>query len=297
MIALILSILCALIINTIFKLYAKYQVDTFTAIVINYWVCVITGAIMEGINPFQAQVLQSPWLGNAIVLGFLFIFGFVTMGLTLKYFSLAIGTIMQKMSLMISVPFGILMFNEGLSLAKIIGLCCALVAIILTNLPNKSSTEILDKVPNKTPILYWAFPLFTLLSSATIESILQYTQHSILAQANNQESALFSMFSFLMAAIIGLIGIIIIAFRKGIKITTKSWIAGIALGIPNYFAIYFLILAMGWKDKSIVLPINNVAVIILSIVVGYIAFKEYLSKINLLGIATAIAAIILISMA
>ena len=296
MIALILSIICALIINTIFKLYAKYQVDTFPAIVINYWICVITGALMEGINPFQAQVLQAPWLMNAIIVGILFVFGFVTMGWTLKYFSLAIGTIMQKMSLMLSVPFGIFMFQEPLGIYKIIGLSAAFVAIILTNLPNKKAANTIATNKVTMPLIYWAFPILTLLSSAAIESLLQYTQHTALAQTNNQESALFSIFSFLMAAIVGSIALLFLVFKKQHKFTFKTLLAGIALGIPNYFAVYFIILAMGWQDKSIVLPINNVAVIVLSIVLGYIVFKEYLSKINLIGIATAIAAILLIGL-
>lgn len=296
MFALILSILCALIINIIFKLYAKYNVQNFQAIVINYWVCVLTGALMEGINPLQAQVWQAPWLMHAIIIGALFILGFVTMGKTLQYFSLAIGTIMQKMSLMFSVPFGIIIFAEPLGIPKIIGLVFAFLAIILTNLPNKNSTAIIDKNQQKIPLIYWAFPILTLLTSASIESLLQYTQHTILAQYDNQQAALFSIVSFLMAAINGAIALVYL-FIKDTRIESKSFIAGIALGIPNYFAIYFLLLALGWKDKSIILPINNVAVIILSIGIGYIVFKEYLSKINLIGIATAIAAIVLISMA
>ena len=73
---------------------------------------------------------------------------------------------MQKMSLMLSVPFGIFMFQEPLGIYKIIGLSAAFLAIILTNLPNKKAANSIATNKVTMPLIYWAFPILTLLSSA-----------------------------------------------------------------------------------------------------------------------------------
>ena len=66
----------------------------------------------------------------------------------------------------------------------------------------------------------------------------------------------------------------------------------------NFGSIYFLLamLGVGW-ERSVVFPINNVAVILFSVFVALLFFKEKLSKLNWFGIILAIAAIVLIAYA
>jgi drug/metabolite transporter (DMT)-like permease len=75
----------------------------------------------------------------------------------------------------------------------------------------------------------------------------------------------------------------------------KSVGAGIALGIPNFFSIYFLLKTFQFWDKSIAIPLNNVSIVIVSALLGYFLFKEKLSNINALGVLIAIVSILLIS--
>lgn len=73
--------------------------------------------------------------------------------------------------------------------------------------------------------------------------------------------------------------------------------AGIVLGIPNYYSIFFLIKALQNKnfESSELFTFNNVGVVILSTVVGVVLFKERLSKKNLIGVALAIIGIVLVA--
>jgi multidrug transporter EmrE-like cation transporter len=61
-----------------------------------------------------------------------------------------------------------------------------------------------------------------------------------------------------------------------LKYDLRSWIAGIVLGIPNYFSIYLLVNAYQSMDMypQQVLSIANVGVVLASALVGFVLFKE-----------------------
>ena len=51
---------------------------------------------------------------------------------------------------------------------------------------------------------------------------------------------------------------------------------GIALGIPNFGSIYFLVLALrsGGMESSTIFPVNNVAIVMISTFLGILLFRE-----------------------
>ena len=78
----------------------------------------------------------------------------------------------------------------------------------------------------------------------------------------------------------------------------KNIVGGIALGVPNYFSMYFLIKALQNKnlESATVFTLINIGVILLSTVFGILLFKEKLLKQNYFGIALAIIAVILVTL-
>jgi uncharacterized membrane protein len=77
----------------------------------------------------------------------------------------------------------------------------------------------------------------------------------------------------------------------------KALLAGIIIGIPNYFSIWFLgkVIAAYKDNSSAIIPINNMGIVLFSAVAAWVLFKEKLSFINWMGIGLAIAAIGLIA--
>jgi uncharacterized membrane protein len=73
---------------------------------------------------------------------------------------------------------------------------------------------------------------------------------------------------------------------------------GILLGIVNYFGVLFFIKALGTNifDSSIIFGINNIGIVILSVLLGLLLFKEKLSSINLIGVFISIIAIFMLSL-
>lgn len=109
--------------------------------------------------------------------------------------------------------------------------------------------------------------------------------------------ALFSTTIFALAGTIGIFILIVQAVMRKLRITGKNILGGIILGIPNYFSIYFLVLALRSEgfESSVVFTLNNVAIVLLSTLLGILLFKERLLPKNWLGILLAIISILLVA--
>ena len=299
MLFLLLSILSSTVLVMIFKFFPKFGIDTFQAIVANYFVCVICGTLVLGRFPFSAETLSEPWLPYASLLGIFFISGFYAVAMTVLFFGLTVASVLQKMTLVISVPYAIIAFSEPATTPKIIGIILALGAVILSNWPSKKEViePAVEQIKQQKPsnFLIWFFPIYAFLASGAIECGIQFVEGTILT-ANSDAAAEFSSGIFASAGILGTLTIVYLLITKKTKLSAKNLLAGVALGIPNYFSIFFLIKSFGWWDKSIVLPINNIAIVGVSALLGVLLFNEKLSKINWIGVGLATFAILLISL-
>lgn len=284
------SILSSTIINLVFKVFEQKEVDTYQAIVVNYFVCVIVGSLLLGEVPIQSGFWETDWFPYAIVLGALFISAFYAVALTVQYFGVAVAVVLQKMSVVISVIFAIYVYSETVNALKIGGVILALIAVVLTNIRKNNNAG----VSSKLSWLMLALPLYVFFNCGGIECLLQYTQMSILSGEIDMR---FSIFIFGTAGTIGAIFLLIAILLGKKKVNKKNIIAGIALGIPNYFSLYFLlqVLSSGWEG-SVIFPVNNIAIIVAAAVAAWLLFKEKLLPINVVGIATAVIAIALIAL-
>ncbi len=294
MIYLIIAVLSSTLLGFIMTAFEKYKVDTFQAVVVNYFTCVLTAWVFVGEFPIKAGFTELDWFPYAAGISAFFISGFTIMGLTFQKFGITLTTIMSKMSMILSVLFAIIAYEELVNFSKILGIIVAIGAIILTNLPHEESVFKKKKVKK----IFWIFPILVFLVQALIEIVLQYVEQNILNEGTSGDPAFVSTL-FLLAGLIGLFFAIIGFLTGKLKFGWQNIIAGVILGIPNYFSIFFLMKALGagWEG-SVVFPIHNVAIIaISSIIGGMIVFKEKYSKLNYLGIVLSMVSIILIAYA
>jgi drug/metabolite transporter (DMT)-like permease len=101
------------------------------------------------------------------------------------------------------------------------------------------------------------------------------------------------IFCFASAAILSVIYLCFQIVRGKEKFEAKSFVAGISLGIPNYFSILTFISALqsGIMQTSALIPVINIAVVLVSTIAVFLFFKERLNKSQILGIALSICAI------
>ncbi|EJF52323.1 putative membrane protein [Saprospira grandis DSM 2844] len=282
---------------TVFKLFPRFGVDTFGAIVINYFVCVLAGGLYNG----QLFDLGAPYMPYAFILGIIFISCFYAVGLTVRLFGITISSVLQKMSLLVSVPYAIIALKEPADSLKIIGLGLAFAAVLASNWPEKLVAGDSRKQERQqylaqggSLLLLWFFPIYSFSGSGLIEVLLQYVQQSILG-GTEEESAAFTTAIFASAGLLGAVVYLYQLLTAKARWSWKNVGGGIALGIPNYFSIVFLLLAFKVWDKSVVLPINNISIVVATALLGLFFFRERLSKINYIGVLLAIFAILLMA--
>ena len=283
---LVLSILFSSLIFVIFKLFAKYQIQTIYAIILNYFIACSVGFLYNN-EPFDISTIpQKSWFWGSIALGLLFIVIFNLMAATSQKLGVSVASVATKMSLTIPVLFGVFFYKEALGTIEIIGIILALFAVYFTSLKeHKIKTE------------KWAFilPVLVFLGSGIIDTSIKYFQEVHMPE---EEYALFSASVFASAGIFGVLFIGFKSITQPIKVNLKNVIGGICLGVPNYFSIYFLLKALQhptWNSAS-VFTINNVAIVMFSTLLGIVLFKEKLTIKNWFGIGIAIMSIILVAL-
>lgn len=125
-----------------FKACERFNVPVFPAIVFNYITCVITGSIVNGAFPINAEAVASPWFKWACFMGVLFVSIFNVIGITAQKISVAVASVANKLSLIIPVVLSVYLYNESVAGWKLVGVILALIAVVLTCYPKKRMTLI-----------------------------------------------------------------------------------------------------------------------------------------------------------
>ncbi|MCV6628743.1 MAG: EamA family transporter [Flavobacteriaceae bacterium] len=281
MIYLAISILLNSLLFVIFKLFLRYQINSLQAIITNYVVAAILGYGFGGGNYDLGTILNSQWLIGSLILGLIFISTFLILAKTTQNGGLTMASIASKMSVVIPVIFAFVVYNDQVQYSKLIGIIIALIAVYLTSTSNQQSG--LQK--NQ-----WHLPVLLFLGAGILDTLLKYIEQSFVPkdQIPHYSATIFAsafLFGFLYK----------ITFKRSAW-ELKSILAGILLGIPNYFSIYFLIKALQFQglESSVVFPINNIGVVLITSLIGFLIFKETLETKNWLGIILSIIAILLI---
>src|SRR5688500_10858017 len=242
-------VLAATSIGVCFKLFDRWHINTINAIVINYTTCLVLGLIMDkNINGLNLEsVIHAPWFKYDLLLGFLFMMGFTLTAHSISKFGMTTAVMMLKMSVILTVAFTVLIFREKFGWIELSGLCLAIMAIIAINQKVKSNTN------SVSGFRRWMTLGLLLLFAAGIEIVLYYVQKTNLVV---DQQKLFTTLGFGIAAIIGWMIIIISIISKKSNLTWKDCLAGVLLGIPNYFSVYLVLVLLqrGWKG-SILYPL------------------------------------------
>ncbi len=281
MIFLLFSILFSSFLFIVFKLFSKYTINTNQAIIVNYFTAFCVGYFSHQTPINITTLVQKPWFFGALILSSLFISIFTVMALTSQKNGVGVASVAGKMSIVIPVIFGLYLYNEQLNFQKVLGIILALCAVYLSVLKETPITK------NKNFI----YPFLLFLGSGIIDTLIKYIQHKYVT---DDELSLFSAIVFLLA---GLMGLFMYFFKKT-AISYKNIIAGAILGIVNYYSIIFLLKSLATKTMSSaeIFTINNVAIVMLTTLLGLLIFKEKMYLKNWVGIFIAIISILLITL-
>ena len=286
MIFILISIIFNTYIGIIFKHFGQWKINTQVAIVVNYWFCVLTGTLFLQSNPFELSHLSAPWFAWSLVIGVLLISVFNVMSLSSVQIGVTLTQAANKMSLAIPVFFSFYLYHDALTLLKILGIILALAGVYFITTKSKTAAP-------QSMKLWWILPIL-FIGSGAIDTITKFVEINFIQ--TNHSLNVYLIHCFGAAALFGSTYLVFQLAMGKTKLNMRSILAGILLGVPNYFSIYFLVKALQFKglESSSIIPINNIGILILVTLYGYLVFTERLSNRNKIGLGLALISILLL---
>ena len=286
MIDLCLSVLFSSFLFVIFKLFGIYKIQTVNAIIVNYITASIVGSIFYDGDVILSSIPNKPWFIGAALLGILFFVVFNLMARCSQEMGVSVASVATKMSLVIPVLAGVWIYHESLSATKVIGIFMALAAVYFASMKD-------DAVQFNARHLILPFLVFT--GSGIIDVCIKYMEEFYVEA---DEFPIFSGAAFASAAVSGITFLAIKNKGRRFGLRRKDIIGGICLGVPNFFSIYFLLRALQnpQLNSASIFTVNNVAIVMLTTLLGIVIFKEKVTKKNWGGILLAVVSIILVAL-
>ena len=275
-----LAICCSVLVSVLLKLARRYDVDVGQAVAWNY---VAASALTAWVFRPSLDALSrpdAPWLGF-VGLGLLLPLIFLALGASVRYAGIVRSDAAQRLSLVVSLLAAFLLFGESVRPVKLAGIGLGLVALACMVWRNDvGESERRDA---------WLWPLAVFAGFAAIDILFKHV-----ARAGTPFAAsLQAMFALALA--------VSFAIQLGRRVagktrfTLRNALAGLLLGLANFGNIVFYVRAhQALADRpSLVFAAMNLGVVALGALVGTLAFRERLSRLNLVGVVLAVIAIAL----
>lgn len=317
MLFLVLSIALSVLLLLNFRLFPRYGVDTFQAIVFNYPVCFLTGLLLLPAGQSFSIDFAQTWTWLALGLGVGFILTFLLSGASTQRMGITATSLANNLSLVIPVCFSLFVFGTGgkpFNWLNYLGLALALVAVGLSTYKKRERSTGADVPVAERPVKIGTptaqtpagvkprrvganvlLPVAVFLCYGATNTMINYVNLRYIPSADKTVQVTLTMVMGAIAA-----GLLMLAVRLVQGKTTfqpRSLLGAVTLGIPNFLSFYTLLLALSafGGNGAFVYPLYNIGVILLAAGLAALFFRERLSTANRIGLALAVLAIGLIS--
>jgi uncharacterized membrane protein len=282
MVFLLLAILCSASLPLLFRAFDDWRVNLFWAIPVNYFTCIVVGAIFAPALPEVFELVSRPWFFLAIFQGFVLVVNFYLLAYTAQRAGVSVAVLASRLSVAIPIMLAFLLYDDSLNTVKIVGLITALSSLYLCTATEQDLGITHPRLGRLLPILvFFMFGChFTLLKFAQARYLDGSSYHLYVTIS--------FLFAFVMSVVVGLANII-----TRLEVRAADLIAGGLLGILNYGAIYCLVKVLsleGWQSSQL-FPIYSVGVVSVSSLLAMVLFKERLSGLKKLGLFVGLLAV------
>lgn len=278
---LLASIVCSVAVSILLKLARRHDLHIGQAIAVNY--AVAAGLCLILLQPGKAQLPASgaSWFVLA-ALGILLPTVFLAMAAAIRQTGIVRSDSAQRLSLFLPLLASFLIFGQTASTAILAGIVLALFALgCLLSRPQKQRPQ----TPSGTNTGNSGAVLLLAVWAGYGSIDILFKQ---LAKAGENFSA--SLFvAFVLAGTLMLAGLLV----RRTPWRPRNLAAGLLLGLLNFGNIYFYIRAhqLFPDNPTLVFTAMNIGVIALGTLAGMAFFRERPSRLNLAGVALAVAAI------
>lgn len=282
---LLASVACSVTVAVLLKLARRWQVDVRQAIAMNYLVAALLCWAVLRPDPAGVLTPRTPWLVLA-ALGVLLPSVFLAMAAAVRHAGIVRSDAAQRLSLFIPLLAAFLLFGEppsGRKLAAALLAAGALYCLLRRAAPAQAPA---DGGPGGGRAA-WLWPLAVWLGYGVIDILFKQMARAGTAFAGGL------LLAFVIA---GLLMLAYLLLRR-VRCRPRHLAAGVALGLANFGNILTYIRAHQSlpEHPALVFASMNMGVITLGTLVGALAFREPLSRLNIAGVALALAAIVLMA--
>ncbi len=300
---LLASVACSVAVAAMLKLARRWQVDVRQAILANYAVAALLCWLMLRPDPAALLTPQTPWLVLA-ALGVLLPSGFMAMALAVRHAGVVRSDAAQRLSLFIPLLAAFLLFGEPPSARKLGAIALAFGALffLLRRTGGSGGATAPAEGARETSVL--AVAVSTAAAAADRRAIwlwplavwVAYGVVDILFKQMARAGTAFAGGLLLAFALAGALTLAYLLWRR-VRWAPRHLAAGMALGVLNFTNILTYIRAHQAlpEHPALVFASMNMGVITLGTLVGAVVFREPLTRLNGLGLALALAAIVLMA--
>lgn len=284
MISILISASLATSLFVVFKLFQKWNINTWQALLINYLTACFLGILFADKAEVLLKSYEKPWFTSSLIMGALFISIFYAVGKTAQTHGMSVAAITTKMSVVLPILAGIILYKERLEFIQTVGVTIALVSVYLSTKKETGGLQIKSL----------GLPMIVFLGTGTIDTAVKWVQHHFL---KDDELTLFSAHTFGVAFIVGLSVWVIQQTRKVQRFEFKSVLGGIMLGVPNFFSLIWMIKMFEnttW-NSAIIFSIHNILIVVGGTLIGAFFFSEKLNRKNMYGLILAVLALALMA--
>jgi drug/metabolite transporter (DMT)-like permease len=285
---LLLCMLSSTGIFIVFKFIDHLHIPSFPVIVINYLVATLLGLMISTGHPGIRETGRMEWLPAGMLIGILFIALFFLVASSSGRAGISITTVAGKMSVIFPITFSLLIdHSDRFTFLKALAILFTLTGVAMT--VYRPFSRLTDRSAVYIPLLLF-------VGMGVVDSLVKYAQYRFVGDG---ETALFSTVLFLNAFLAGFI--ILMSHPRKLEAFRSPgvWVWGVLLGVVNFGSVFFLIRTLNYRsaagigmDSSVIFGVNNIGIVILSVLAGLWIFREHLRPLNWLGIFVSLLALI-----
>ena len=278
---LLLAMVSSSLISIVMKMFPVRGGNRYALVLGNYLVCVVIGFLLL---PEKEAVLQPlpMTLLMGIIGGILYVGGFVTQQVSIGINGAILSSAFARLGLLVTIAVSIGFFHERPGILQAIGLVLVILAVIVIN-GGKRDAE-------STQELHPLLLVIVLLCSGMAEAMSKIFERL----GERSQDSLFVLGVFFFAGVVTAL-LMLLDLGKGKKVAAKDFLAGMLIGVPNYFTSALLLKALVGLPAILVYPMFSTGVIVLVTLVSAVVFHERPGKRGWIGLAMILCAVVLLN--
>ncbi len=280
MIYLLLAILCSTSITLFFKWNDELKASVLYLLLGNYVVASGLGLFFYFRQTSDVTSVQSFLFGLAV--GAVFVGAYFIYNMAVKFADASLATVSSRLSVAIPVILSILVFNEKPGFVQVVGLLFVLATLIFFYFSlsghKHRQFHLID--------FFYLFLLWLGIGLGDFSMKVFQTWRPVAEKPFFLTVIYSSAFFYTLVAI----------WWQRQDFDGKAFLLGMALGVPNMFSTYFLLSALNHLPAVVVYPVVNLGIILLTLILVYLIWKERLNTMGVMALISGAVAIVLLNL-